>query len=82
MWENEEVEEKVGKEYAKDANVFFKSVSAKTGSGIEDLFKAIGSKYVYPAFTDIPLGERVTGMDRNHSVKLATNKKENKKKCC
>ena len=83
MWENEEVDEKVGKDYAKDVNALFKSISAKTNSGIEDLFKAVGSKFVHPAFTDVPLGERVTGMNRQQSVKLGQD--SNKKRqggCC
>jgi hypothetical protein len=83
MWEAEEVEEKVGKAYAKDVNALFKSVSAKTSSGIEELFKSIGTKYVHPSFTDIPLGERVTGMDRKESVKLGESRKDKTgKKCC
>jgi GTPase SAR1 family protein len=35
MYENEEVEEKIGRQYAKEINAIFKYTSAKNANGIE-----------------------------------------------
>ncbi len=83
MWEIEEIKEKDGKDFAKDCGVLFKSISAKTNTGIEDLFKAVGSKYINPAFNSGTLSERVSLDNKQEKVKLGDkSKKPSGGGCC
>ena len=43
MYENEEVEEKIGRLYSKEINAIFKYTSAKNASGIDVVFLKIGT---------------------------------------
>ena len=49
MYEKEEVEEKEGKELAKELGAIFQKTSAKESTGIEDLFIKIGLKFIAPS---------------------------------
>lgn len=48
MYEEEKVEEFVGREFAKEIGAIFRYTSAKNSSGIDELFKAIGQKLINP----------------------------------
>ena len=46
MFEHEEVEEKEGKEFAKEIGAIFQLTSPRESYGIEDLFLEIGRKFL------------------------------------
>ena len=50
LYEKEEVNENEGRAFAKEKNALFMQVSAKTGDNINNLFKALISKYLDPNF--------------------------------
>lgn len=52
--DSEQVDEKTGREFAKEIGAIFKSTSAKNQKGIEELFKDVGSKYLDPNFECSP----------------------------
>lgn len=84
--DKEEVDEVEARSFAKQIGAIYRQTSVITSSGIEDLFRAIGSKYFDPTYkeeTEIP--------SRKNSIQLKNNKEmtkqikhleENKKKCC
>lgn len=90
MYENEEIDEKVGREFAKEVGAIFRYTSAKNASGVEDLFKAIGSKYIDPNYEEGSVqnaskAEEESDKGKKSNVRLSntTNKTETtKKKCC
>ena len=77
MYEHEEVEEKEGKDLAKELGAIFQKTSAKEARGIEDLFIGIGKKFLGP-----------TGSEENKNdikgdkkkIKLNKNQGEEKQK--
>ena len=50
LYEIEEVNEEEARNYAKSVGAIFIATSAMNSSGIEDLFKAVGSKYIDPNY--------------------------------
>ena len=50
LYEAQQVKDEEGKEFAKSINGIFQSTSAKSNSGIENLFQNIGHKYFDPSF--------------------------------
>lgn len=48
--DSEKVDEKTGREFAKEIGAIFKSTSAKNQKGIEELFKEVRNKYLEPNF--------------------------------
>ena len=52
MYEKEQVPEDEARSFAKNIGAIFRLTSAYTASGVEDLFRAIGSKYLDPNFVD------------------------------
>ena len=70
MYEHEEVEEKEGKELAKELGAIFQKTSAKESTGVDDLFVKIGKKFLNPNSTEstntgkadaAPRGQKLTG---------------------
>ena len=70
MYEHEEVEEKEGKELAKELGAIFQKTSAKESTGVDDLFVKIGKKFLNPNSTEstntgkadaAPRGLKLTG---------------------
>ena len=47
-YEEQQVPNQEGKDLARELNAIFQNTSAKLGSGIENLFKLIGEKYIDP----------------------------------
>ncbi len=96
MYENEEIEEKVGRSYAKEGGAIFKYTSAKNNSGVEELFRSIGSKYIDPNYDENNTNNNHTGnhdvvndssvRNRGTTMKLNNTKLDNSnnknKKCC
>ena len=52
LYEQQQVSEKEGKEYAKQINAIFKETSACTGVGVNELFTALSNKLLDPTYID------------------------------
>ena len=52
LYEEEEISEKQGKDYANEIGAIFKSTSALTGVGILELFNIIGKRLYNPFYID------------------------------
>lgn len=52
MYEMEEVEEEKGRAFAKEAGGIFKYTSAKNSTGIDELFRTIGNRFLDPNFEE------------------------------
>ena len=50
--DKEEVPEGEARQFAQDIGAIFKLTSASNGSGIADMFKSIGCKYLDPNYKD------------------------------
>jgi hypothetical protein len=48
MYENEEIEEKTGRDFAKEIGAIFKYTSAKNSNGVDELFRSAGNKFIDP----------------------------------
>ena len=78
------MEENVGREFAKEIGAIFRYTSAKQSSGIDDLFKAIGTKVIDPNFEE---GGKVE-VDiehekvRSQTIKISDGGKKDKGKDC
>ena len=84
LFDKEQVSEAEAREYAKEIGAVFKLTSACTASGIEELFKSIGCKYLDPNFKE---DEDGTGHKGAGAVKLEKEdknepKQPQKKKFC
>ena len=91
LFDKEQVPEAEARNYASQIGAVFKLTSACTATGIEELFKSIGCKFLDPNFNDDEeaKGGKISGGQSNNSsggaVKLDANKtKDNTKKkgCC
>lgn len=78
LYENEQVEERLGREFADDIGAYFKYTSAKLNSGVEDLFKELGKRVL------VSINVKKTNYKDNEdkNIKLDDNKKDKKKKKC
>ena len=76
--------EATARQYAEEIGAVFKLTSACTSTGIEELFKSIGCKFLDPNYREDDEGvvsASNTGVKNNGPVKLDAQKvKENKKK--
>ena len=90
MYEKEEVEEKEGKELAKELGAIFQKTSAKESTGIEDLFIKIGLKFIAPLNNSGNSGgggkkektENETESEQRIKLKKEDNIDIKKKVCC
>ena len=87
MYEEEQIDESVGREFAKEIGAIFRYTSAKNSSGIDELFKAIGNKLIDPNYQEGGKVEEDIEHDRNRAttMKLNKNKQSDKKEkggCC
>ena len=48
LCQDKDISYEEAKAYAKEINAIFKTVSAATGEGIEDLFQSVGNKFLDP----------------------------------
>ena len=84
LFDKEQVPEAEARSYAAEIGAIFKLTSACTATGVEELFKNIGCKYLDPDYREEEGGTSNTGSS-NGPVKLDPSKtKEDKKKkgCC
>ena len=75
LYEDEKVKEEEGREFAKEIGAYFKLTSAFLNSGIEELFKTIGVKFLDDYINNLNKEEDINGKKR------LKNKNE-KKGCC
>ena len=87
MYENEEVEENEAKNLADELKAIFQKTSAKSATGIEDLFIKIGKRVLNPKEEDASGtggNKNILKGDKKDNIKL--NKKngdgKGKKGCC
>ena len=52
LYEEQQVNEKEGRDYAKQIGAIFKETSACTGVGVNELFTALGLKFLDPTYID------------------------------
>ena len=83
-YEFEEVQDIEAKSLAKKLNALFQLTSAKTGLGIEELFKKIGRQCVNPDMTIMSQSMRHEVSIYNDNIKLKAKdvKKRKKRKFC
>ena len=88
MFVKEQVSEEEAREYAKEIGAVYRLTSAFSGTGIEELFKALGCKILDPNYIDEDdddIGQKKF-RTKSYGVKLEKqiNKESNetKKKCC
>ena len=87
LYEQRQVEDEEGEEFAKSIGAFFGTTSAKNDSGITNLFENIATKLLDPAFK-FSYNEHKVKKGETKSIKIeAENNKDNsgekkKKKCC
>ena len=86
LFDKEQVPEADARSFAAEIGAVFKLTSACTATGIEELFKSIGCKYLDPDYREEEEGGNSNGgQSSNGTVKLDASKaKEDKKKkgCC
>ena len=75
------------RQYAQEIGAVFKLTSASNGSGIEDMFRSIGCKYLNPNYKDEnelkdASKEAQPSSGGNSSVRLDPKKTKEKKGCC
>ena len=83
-YEFEQVQEIEGKHLSKHLNAIFHLTSAKTGSGVDELFTKIGRQYVNPDMTIInqTMKQEVSMYSNNIKLKNTKNDKKKKRKFC
>ena len=88
LFEKEQVPEAEARGFAKEIGAIFRLTSAYTAAGIEDLFRAIGSRYLDPNFVDDekkPVASKSNEKKKNTvtlSKNNTNNKNKEKKNCC
>ena len=78
-YENEEVNEKEAREYAKQINAHYFLVSAKTGDNIDILFTTLAKEYLGPEFLQ---KMKEIKDEKGENTKLNKDVKKKKKKLC
>ena len=97
LYFKEEVSEEEARKYSNEINAIFRLTSALNGSGIKELFYAIGNAYLDPEFQDILEKEKqedIKDGTTQNTIKLdksdnnkeennsGNNKEKKKKKMC
>ena len=85
LFEKEQVPETEARAFAKDIGAIFRLTSAYTAAGIEDLFRAIGSKYLDPNFVDEekkPIAKKTKNTVTLNKDKVVNKNNIEKKKRC
>ena len=79
LYEDEKVEETIGRNFARDIGAIFRYTSAKNSSGIDELFKAIGNKLIDPNYEEGGVVEEDPEHDRirDQTVILSSNNHKN-----
>ena len=85
LYEEKEISDEEGEEFAKSKDAFFAFTSAKNDSGITNLFENIAMKILEPNFdlNDITKGTNKNKKENsNNLLKLNSDMQNKKKKCC
>ena len=84
MYQYEEVTDNEGKDFAKELNAIYKRTSAKnqTGGGIDDLFKAIGIKFLHPETENTSVLTKEEKKSKEIKLQREKIKNDQKKKGC
>lgn len=84
LYEKEDVDESAAREYAKEIGAIFKQTSASNAFGIDDLFRAVGKKYLDPNWNDddLPASSSIKINKEVQKEKEKQKQKEKKKGCC
>ena len=87
LFDKEQVSEAEAREYANQIGAIFKLTSACSGGGIEDLFKAVGCKYLDPNYKDEGSSSGNSNNANTTPIKLnkeaaKDNNSTKKKGCC
>ena len=83
MYEYQEVTNDEGLSLAKEINAIYQITSAKTSSGIDELFKNVGKKFLDPEYENTSTMTKEEMKNRGEKImreKIKNNQK--KKKCC
>ena len=78
MFNNVEIEEREGKEFAQEINAVFQETSASNNIGIEDLFEKLARQY----FINTLKGKNTKEKEDKKNVSLNQANSSKKKKCC
>ena len=81
-YEFEKVSIQEGKDLAKDVNAIFRSTSAMKSHGIDELFMAIGNKFVDPKFINESMSKEEEMEYRRKLIKKNNKKEQKKSGCC
>ena len=83
-YENEQVQDIEGKYLSKKLNALFHTTSAKTGLGVDELFKKIGKQCINPDMTLMSqsMRQEVSLYSDNIKLKAQKSNKKKKKKFC
>lgn len=82
---SDEVDETETRQFAQDKNAYFRLTSAKDGLGIDDLFKAVGTKFLDPEYNENDLAVKKRSSVSSSIKKvhiIPTSVTTHKKKCC
>ena len=83
QYKDEQVDINEGKELARQLNAIFKSTSAYSSKGIDELFLTIGQKFLDPSYAiNISISIPKSESSNNSKILKKPNKKIEKKKCC
>lgn len=88
MYDQEEIEEEKVRAFAKEIDAIFRLTSAKNASGVDELFKVIGNKFIDPnsSADEMTPEEKEIEKVRRQTVKISTNddkkNEPSKGKCC
>ena len=77
LYDNEEVKEEEGREFAEKIGAFYKLTSASSNQGIEELFKTVGNRFLDPNYSF-----NTSGKNKNLKIGGDTPNIKKKKKCC
>lgn len=83
LYNQEEVTDSEGLEFAQTIGAMFKTTSAHSNIGIDTLFERIGTKFIDPSY-DYLAEERkaIEEYNQKKEIKLSAEKDNKKKKCC
>ena len=78
MFNQVEIEEKEGKDFAQEINAIFQETSACKDIGIEDLFEKLAREYVIKSLK----GNDIKEKEDKNNVSLNRSNSSKNKKCC
>ena len=80
LFGQEAVKEEEAKQYAQEQNIFYWKISAKTSTGIDELFEDIGKKCLSPEFINSEENQNIKQRKYDIKIKKEGNNQDNKDK--